>query len=1032
MADEVQNTKQDKAPERAPERAAENVQSNSAEQANDRMRQDGGLDKDGLKAINAMEQGQAGKALNPNGAEAYKTADFKNQTGYLNMETGSIEEVAAKKATTGVAGGSRGKGQEIGAGAGAGAGTDTGTGTGAGPGTDKGSDTRPKTEVKPEAKPEATTIAPDNSGPVKRDAQGRITEVHYPDGNSRKFGYDKDGHINKITMPDGKVLEPIHGVFQDKSLINSGNVNGIGNAPPGGDSRFFTPRTITNPRVEADGTITYKENGLDTKVKPDGTSQVQIGDTSVHKDAQDRVTKMEYKNGNAREFEYDGTKLSAIVENGRKSHIIAGEIHNEKGEGTGRRNAYVSPEGHFSYSESNGDFKSFSTSGTESTSKPGGSYIDKDDRGRVVRIGAGLGQQTNLDYDQNGKLSELRTPDGKEFKLHTSTDGSGKETKEFRAQDGSVMKDLQVGDDGTLKFQDKDGKLHTRFSNGNELVSSKTQAELDQRAKEINQNNGFLSSGSHLQKSLEDLNPADRLALNESYKKQFGTSLKDELKSESWNPVRGDTYKDAINSLNQAELLANINDRLKGPEAQKATEMVNDFNTKAKQSGVSADSINTTLDKATTEIQKSGSSDELLKSLEKTFGETVPSHETLAKRYGVKAEETKNADGTSGRKFYVDGLNGEKIPVLESKTDNPVEIEKQLKEWQSKKITEMESKFNITLSKDGEKSGYAGKQFDVRTPRIDELLGLEKGLNHSQPSTAVANDKPTMVQFPVKPVLGGSTLGWAQDFGDRQRVVFEPVNRDMKDLHRLTLHEFGHVAENSAAKRDTQSLQRYYSDLGYRKINATDEKGIAKDQWQFRDRDGHYYTQQAGEAPFGKWTRVNEQGQPLKADGTVAKSFFSQDAVRLTNQEMREKAAIKPTSTYFPNPREQVAESITEFRDNAATRRALQTSAPDVYQATKDFDQREIDSVHGKNRDGSSKLIRLPDASLAPNTDANRKIVSDAEKAPIGDNRANQINNPGPPPAAGPIRIPADLGLPPLTSPFMRRATSGTGSIPRW
>lgn len=1045
MADEVQNDKPETAPERAPERA----QVENQEQAADKMRQDSSLDGGGLQAINAMEQSR--NSLGQGGIDSSNILDRKNiQEGYLNMTTGKFE-ASAKAEESGAANNLSGDADDIaakrnpknsdkepergissgGSDAG-GAGKSVGESPGgvkpdgeAGPKPGDKASEQPgkpgdppgdKSKEQPGDKPGDQPKVVEQSGPIKRDGSGRVTEVQYPDGDSRKFEYDQSGRISRITQPDGRVFESINGEFrQPGSSSASGSPTGL-----------FQPDVITNPRVENDGTITYNENGLATKVRPDGTSEVKVDGATVQRDAQDRVTRVESKNGNVREFEYDGTKLSGITENGHRFSVNNEELYNPRGESTGRKNIYVGRNGDFSYSEPNGDFRSFRPDGSQSTSKANGSYVDQNADGKIVRIGSGSGNQTNLEYDQSGQLKSLKSTDGRQYDLHTSTDASGVEKREYRSQDGSVMRDLQVGHDGTLRYQDKDGKLHTRFSNGNHLATTKTKDELDQRAKEINQGNGTFSSGSHLQKSLEDLNAADRLALNESYRQQFGTTLKDELKAESWNPIRGNNYKDALGSLHEAELLANINDRLKDPDSVKAAKMLRDFGDSAKSGGAAPDSINSTLEKANSDLQKSGSPEELLKGLEKNFGETVPSHETLSTRYGVKSEQTTNPDGTNGRKYYVEGSKGEKLPVLESKSDNPVEIEKQLKEWQAKKITELEGKFNILLSKDGQKSAILGKPFDLRTPRIDELMGLEKGLTHSQPSNRTANDKPIHVQFAAKQALNGGTDAWAQDLGEHQRVVFEPPNRDFDRMHRVTLHEFGHVAENNASRRDPKGLEKYYNDLGYRQITYNDSKGDQKSQWQFRDRDGNYYAQQAGEAPYGRWTRVNEQGQPLKADGTVAKSYFAPDAVRYSNLEMRNRAAVRPTSEYFPSPREQVAESLTEFRDNADKRAGLHASSPGVYQATKEFDQREIDSVHGRNRDGSSKLIRLPDATLAPNNDVNRKTVSDFEKElearrPAPAAPANE-SSPG---VNGPGRaVPS--------SPFLRRVLSGGGAVPQW
>lgn len=1054
MADEVQNDKAEKAPERAPERA----QAETQELAVDKMRQDSSLDKGGLNAINSMEQGR--NNFGKDGIDLGNSLDRKNiQDGYLDMTTGKFEpkveyakakdeksgaegkfgdeasDIAAKRTRKGSVqqpgNGNNTSGTDAGSGdntsgadrAGGAGKPDGGLAAGGESGGESSKGGKPDVAAPPKSGDKASEQpgdkagAVEQTGPVKKDQSGRVTEVQYPDGNSRKFEYDSSGRMSRIIQPDGRVFESDNGVFRQPGSSTPGGF------PPG----MFQHDVITNPRVENDGTITYSENGLPTKVRPDGTSEVKVDGATVQRDAQDRPTKVEYKDGNVREFEYDGTKLSGITENGHKFSIHNEELYNPRGENTGRKNIYVGRTGHLSYTESNGDYRSFSPDGSQSTSKANGSYVDQNTEGKIVRIGSGSSNQLNLEYDQSGQLKSLKGSDGKSFDLHTSIDVNGAEKSEYRAADGSVMRDLQVGHDGTLKYQDQNGKLHTRYSNGNHLVTTKTKEELDQRAKEINQGNGVLSSGSHLQKSLEDLNAADKVALNESYRQQFGTTLKNELKSESWNPIRGNNFKDALSSINEAELLAGINDRLKDPDSTKAAKMLNDFSNSARTGGASPDSINSTLEKANSDLQKSGSPEDVIKGLEKNFGEVVPSYETLGTRYGVKSEQTTNPDGTNGRKYFIEGSKGEKLPVLESKTDNPMEIEKQLKEWQAKKITELEGKFNISLSKDGQKSEMLGKTFDLRTPRIDELMGLEKGLTNSQPSNRTANDKPIQVQFPVKQVLNGGTNAWAQDLGEHQRVVYEPKARDFDTMHRVTLHEFGHVAENNASKRDAKGLEKYYSDLGYRQVSYHDSKGDYKSQWQLRDRDGHYYAQQAGEAPFGKWTRVNEQGQPLKADGTVAKSYFAADAVRYSNQEMRNKAAIAPTSEYFPTPREQVAESLTQYRDNADTRRALHSSSAQVYQATKEFDQREIDSVHGKNPDGSSKLIRLPDASLAPNNDANRKAVSDFEKSlessrPASSNPTNDITPPG-------VHVP---NRPNPVSPFLRRPVSGAGAVPHW
>lgn len=92
------------------------------------------------------------------------------------------------------------------------------------------------------------------------------------------------------------------------------------------------------------------------------------------------------------------------------------------------------------------------------------------------------------------------------------------------------------------------------------------------------------------------------------------------------------------------------------------------------------------------------------------------------------------------RKFYVEGENGTKLPVLETTGDNPREIERKLQEWRDLKMKEIEHRYNVQFSREGQTEvNRDGKKFDLRSPKINELLALEEGLRRSQPSTNTYN-----------------------------------------------------------------------------------------------------------------------------------------------------------------------------------------------------------------------------------------------------------------------------------------------------
>lgn len=158
-------------------------------------------------------------------------------------------------------------------------------------------------------------------------------------------------------------------------------------------------------------------------------------------------------------------------------------------------------------------------------------------------------------------------------------------------------------------------------------------------------------------------------------------------------------------------------------------------------------------------------------------------------------------DGTTVRKYYVEGENGAKLPVLDSTSDDPKEVERQLKEWQNAKMKELEEKYNVQFSRDGQKDNPLGKEVNLRSPRINELLALEEGLRKSEPSTTTPNGKPILVQFAVEPTSSASAYVFPRPDG-QQRILFEPIPRQFGSLKGTILHEWAHNAEHNMETRD--------------------------------------------------------------------------------------------------------------------------------------------------------------------------------------------------------------------------------------
>lgn len=885
---------------------------------------------------------------------------------------------------------------------------------------------------------------------LKRDSQGRVIEITYPNGKSRQFGYDENGQLNRVVQPNGQVYELKNGKWQMESgkpglggqggsdgsatqvglpsqRVDGGTQPETGNkgagdkgdkgaahngtgaqrepgenggrstdSPPGstdnppvstdnpssgGASLFGNELNFKNPKVEADGTFTFEQNdGSKTTIRPDGTRETVFKDGAVAQaDANDRVLQIKYANGDKREFYYDNQgKLIGIEENRKKFLIVIdGEIL-EDGKPTGAKHPFVSPDGAYSVTDKNGNFTTTYPDRTQVLSKPDGSFLHKDANGNVTAIGYPNNTHRTFTYDDRGRLTSMTDPDGKKYEFNATFDLFGIRFGSFKAADGSTRNDVKVGPDGTVTYQDQDGKIHSDFTSGNSTQTTMTAAELRATAFSLHESNWFFTDNSTIKDTLDKMTPADRVALDEQYKEMYGQSLTEKLRGQMWNPLKRESIQAALDDLTEAHLRTTALKTFSKPEQlQRANKLIDDFRDRARQQGVPLDDMVRAQEAALKDLEKGTQGSEgKLKELERILGQTAPSFETLNTKYGVKFEAVTRPDGTNVKQYYVEGDKGQKLPILETSSDNPREVEAKLKEWRDTKIKELEQKHGIELSRDGQKDNPRGKEVDLRAPRINELVALEAGLNLSYPSTGQRQGKPILVQFAVQPTSTADAYVNARLDG-QTRVLFEPMTRDFNGLRETILHEWAHVGERNMRDRNPAAVDKFFADMGYRKVQT--EAGA--DQWQLRDKNGNYWTLGSGEDAYGTWTRVDEKGRPLKADGTLASDWKDPAAATRGTSEMRDNAAITPTTRYFPNPKEMGAEATRYFRNGEAGRSELYVNDPALYRAAKEFDQKELDADprYGVNPDGSSKFIRLPDGNIVLNNEANRKIVSDYE-----------------------------------------------------
>ena len=117
--------------------------------------------------------------------------------------------------------------------------------------------------------------------------------------------------------------------------------------------------------------------------------------------------------------------------------------------------------------------------------------------------------------------------------------------------------------------------------------------------------------------------------------------------------------------------------------------------------------------------------------------------------------------------------------------------------------------------------------------------------------------------------------------------------------------------------------------------------------------EGHAGYNEKGEY---KGLYIGKDGKPV--DLQSPKDVLDKGS-HIDNNTMRDTAQVKPSTRYFDNPEEMMAEALTDYRMNPASRARLQTESPQLYQAAKHLDQLELDKMYGQG-----KKVRLPDGTV--------------------------------------------------------------------
>ena len=115
---------------------------------------------------------------------------------------------------------------------------------------------------------------------------------------------------------------------------------------------------------------------------------------------------------------------------------------------------------------------------------------------------------------------------------------------------------------------------------------------------------------------------------------------------------------------------------------------------------------------------------------------------------------------------------------------------------------------------------------------------------------------------------------------------------------------------------------------------------------------------------------MSDDWEPYKESG-------ERDQRRMSSEELREIAAVRPPSGYFYYFDEVHAEAASLYR---TSREDFARESPGMYQAIKDYDQTLLDRRFGRSPNGSPNFIRDLKGKIVPYTSSAAEEITTKER----------------------------------------------------
>jgi hypothetical protein len=273
-------------------------------------------------------------------------------------------------------------------------------------------------------------------------------------------------------------------------------------------------------------------------------------------------------------------------------------------------------------------------------------------------------------------------------------------------------------------------------------------------------------------------------------------------------------------------------------------------------------------------------------------------------------------------------------------------------------------RYGIVFPRQGQEITYSGSTYTCRPPTNEELDCLTDVLRRNEQMN-LRNMRFCFLEANAGPNSG--LWGVYQSTGNEgsaQMLIMPRAAtriRGWDALEGTLLHELVHHEQHQnwgddywGAGASAEQTRQVLADLGW--VYHADASGRAR----ILDRDGVAYQRREVDGS-SLWDPVID-GRPVPERA-------------LTNDQMRDRAQVRPSTGYFTYPWEMHAEALAMFRHD---RPQLYAESRSLYELMKRYDQAEITRRFG-SEDGQPRRIRGVNGDVVPNTPENRRAVEELE-----------------------------------------------------